>query len=529
MAPRLSSCIRLLLASLLAQGAAAESLKRGAFGEPESLDPNRSGVISEQLIVMDLFEGLTTFGPRGEVVPGAAKSWSASEDGLSYRFSLRPDLRWSDGSSLTAADFVYSFRRTMSPATQSTRAHRLAVLRNGPAVLRGELAATALGITAPDPNTVTIQLQHPVPRLPLLLAYSEAFPLPRHAIESHGESWKLPGQMVSNGPYRLVERRPQEYVKLQANPFYHSAGQVEVKAIVYYPSDSLDSAVSRFRAGELHVNGWPGFPPRQQSFLKEQLGAAVRVTPLLNVAYLRFNLERPALADVRVRQALSLAINRVALAQRVLGGGEQPALNLVPPQVSSYEGAAPHLDYSLALDQRLEKAAALLAAAGYSQSQPVELTLRYPTGQGREICVAVQAMWRPLPVQVTLENSEIKSMIVDLRRGNFDLALTGALDGDDPERFLDRLLPDSSYNTGSYKDPAFALLMSNAKQEPDPERRSALLREAEHVALTAVPVIPLYYGVSRALVSNRIAGFFDNPADVHLSRYLSLKPVTALR
>ena len=204
-----------------------------------------------------------------------------------------------------------------------------------------------------------------------------------------------------------------------------------------------------------------------------------------------------------MRQALSLGIDRQAIANRVLAGGEQPALNVVPPGVSGYASANSPDFFQWSLEERTQMARALLEKAGFTLDNPLRLTLRYPSGQGREVCVAVQAMWRKLPVQAILEQSEIKSLIADLRKGDFDLAYTGALDGDDPERFLDRLLADSSYNTGRYRDEDFERLMADAKKRRDPTSRSETLRQAEAVILRTLPVIPLYIGVSRALVSSK--------------------------
>jgi len=517
-----ASCCAIALALLATATAVADdqrTLKRGAFGEPESLDPDRSGVVSELPIVLDLFEGLTTFDAAGQVVPGQAESWQISEDGLRYTFSLRPNLRWSDGVPLNAEDFVYSFRRTMTPATRSTQAERLAIFRNGWAVLRGELQAAELGVTSVGPNTLVIELEHPAPRLPLLLAYSEGAPLPRHQIEALGENWSEPGQMVSNGPFTLAERKPHDRVVLQKNPHYYAEASVNWDEVIYFPSDALATSVQRFRAEEIDLNGWPGFLPRQERFLRSQLGEAVRVSPLMIVAYVRFNLQQPALQDPRVRRGLSAAVDRQILATRVLGGGEQLAQGVVPPTVSHYRPAAT-TDNEAPREQRVALANQLLSEAGYAADRPLKLTLRYPSGQGREICVAIQAMWRDLPVEIVLENSEVKSMIADLRRGNFDLALTGALDGDDPERFLDRLLPDSSYNTGGYDSADFLALMQTAKHTADAAQRTELLRQAETQVLEDAPVIPLYYGVSRNLVAPYLSGFEDNPADIHLSRYL---------
>ena len=506
----------------MALAAAQESpvLRRGAFGEPESLTPNRSGVDSEIALVLDMFTGLTTYGPGAEIVPGAAESWTVAPDGLTYTFLLRPDLRWSDGAPLTSQDFIYTFRRAITPATAITRADKLFVLANARAIYEGSLGPEMLGATAPDALTLVLQLAHPAPRLPRLLASSEGLPMPAHAIAKYGDAWVEPGKHVSNGAFRLAERRPGEFIRLLRNEQFFAAADVAFAQVLYFPTQDLESSVNRFRAGEIQFNGFPGFPTRREAFLREQLGDSVRSSSRLSVAYLRFNLRLPRFADLRVRQALSLTVQRDALAEKVLAGGEAPAYNVVPPAVTGYQLAVPALEYGQPGSARLAQARGLLAAAGYSAAAPLTIQLRYPSGPDRNLVVAIAAMWKGLPVAVELVQSELKSMISDIRRGAFDMALTGALEDDDPEPFLARFLSSSSYNTGGYSNPEFERLFAEARTVADPARRDALLTAAEQRIVDDLPVIPLYIRRSRNLVSQQLEGFEDNPPDIHLSRYL---------
>ncbi len=520
--PVLALCALALLAGSWGTAAGQEPsvLRRGAFGEPESLTPNRSGVDSEIALVLDMFVGLTTYGPGAEIVPGAALSWTPSADGLIYTFKLRPGMRWSDGEPLTSVDFRYTLQRSVTPATAITRADKLFVLENAREIYAGRLEPDTLGVLAPDPLTLILKLRHPAPRLPRLLASSEGLPVPAHALAAHGKSWVEPGKHVSNGAYRLVERRPGEFIRLARNEHFFAADSVAFDEILYFPTQDLESSVSRFRAGDLHLNGFPGFQTRREAFLREQLGDAVRTSSRLSVAYLRFNMTLPRFQDARVRQALSLAIQRDALAQKVLAGGEAPAYNVVPPAVTDYQLAVPAINYSQPLAARLAQARELLEDAGYSKAAPLAIQLRYPSGPDRNLVVAIATMWRSLPVAVELVQSELKSMISDIRRGAFDMALTGALEDDDPEPFLARFLFSSSYNTGRYQNPAFEQLFAEAKTIPDPARRGALLSAAEQLVIDDLPVIPLYVRRSRNLVATELAGFVDNPPDIHLSRYL---------
>jgi oligopeptide transport system substrate-binding protein len=512
--------VLLLLESASVAAQEASVLRRGAFGEPESLTPNRSGVDSEIALVLDMFMGLTTYGPGGEIVPGAAHSFQVSDDGLSYVFTLRPELRWSDGAPLTSEDFVYTFRRSVTPATAITRADKLFLLKNARAIYSGTMAPDMLGVTAPDPLTVTLELEHPAPRLPRLLASSEGLPMPAHVIKKYGDAWVEPGKHVSNGAYRLVERRPGEFIRLARNEHFFAATEVAFTEVIYFPTQDLESSVNRFRAGDIQFNGFPGFPTRREAFLRQQLGDAAHTSSRLSVAYLRFNLRRARFGDLRVRQALSLAIQRDALADKVLAGGESPAYNVVAPAVTDYRLATPALNYAAPLAERLAKARELLGAAGFSAAAPLEIQLRYPSGPDRNLVVAIAAMWKPLPVTVELVQSELKSMISDIRRGAFDMALTGALEDDDPEPFLARFLSTSSYNTGGYNDPEFERLFNSALAQADRKDREALLTAAEKQVIDNLPVIPLYVRRSRNLVSPELAGFQDNPPDIHLSRYL---------
>ena len=511
-----------LVLALSTMPALAESvLYRGVFGEPESLDPHRSRLAGEIAILNDLFVGLTSYDVGGRVHAGLAESWQVSEDGLSWHFKLRPELKWSDGEPLTAADFVFSFRRAVTPATAATVADRLFMLRNAEAVLNGAAEPATLGVSAPALDEVLLELEHPAPQLPTRLATGAGFPVPRHAIERWGEDWKQAGRMVGNGAYLLAERRPGELVRLTRNPYFYAADEARIDTVIYMPSDNVDTQVNRFRSGELHINRNPGFPPQRQAFLEEQLGPSVRVSPYPLVVFLRLNLRRAPFDNLEVRRALSLAIDRDKIARLVLKGGEQPAYHLVPPMFSNYEPVPSPLSEGT-VESRLVTARQLLAAEGYSKTQPLTFTLRYPTGWARATCIAIAAMWREIGVRASLEQSEIKSMVADVRRGEFDVAYDGAIHDNDPEQYLERLRPDGIYNSGGYRSEVFGAAFTDARLEPDPKVRRQRLREAEAIALADFPIVPVVYGVSRSLVAPSVRGWQPNPMDIHLTRYLWL-------
>ena len=510
-----------LALAIAAIPASAESvIYRGIFGEPQSLGPDRSGLASEIAIVNDLFVGLTQYDIDGRVAAGLAESWQVSKDGLSWRFKLRPGLKWSDGEPLTAEDFVFSFRRAVTPATAATMADRLFMLRNARAILNGKVAPEALGVSAPTPREVLISLEYPAPRLPSQLLSGIGFPTPRHAVQRWGEAWIRPGRMVSNGAYMLAERRTGERIRLVRNPYFHAADEVRTDTVIYIPSDSVDAQVNRFRTGELHINRNPGFPPNRKAVLEKELGKAVRISPYPMLVFLRFNFRRPPFDRLAVRRALALAIDRDKIARLILRSGEQPAYHLVPPMISGYEPATTPFNQGT-MESRIATARQLMAAAGYSKSRPLNFTLRYTTGWARETCIAIAAMWGEIGVRVSLVNSEAKSLMADVRRRDFDVYYDGALH-DDPEQFLGILQAEGISNTGDYRNGRYDAALADARREPNLDTRNKLLREAEAMALADFPIVPIVYSVSRTLVANNVRGWRPNPMDIQLSSYLWL-------
>jgi len=526
-------CAALLLPVAVAQstrlaqvplGKAPSTLSRGVFGEPDTLAPRESGVTSAQTLIRDLFEGLTTFDAAGATIPGAALSWSVSPDGLVYTFRLRPDLRWSDGAPLRASDFVWGWQHSLDAARPAARATRLYALRNAARIHRGELPAASLGARALDARTVQLTLEHPVPWLPTLLAGEEGFPLPRHVIERTGRDWAKPGTHVGNGPYRLLSRRARGSVLLERNPYHHDAARIAIDRIEYVPSNDTPSLVMRVRAGELAINGWPGFAGSQTQALTQELGTTiVRGVPLHSVRYLRLNVSRGALRDPRLRRALALAVDRDLLVRRVLGSGERPSTRVLP---AGLPFDLPPTEDTLRRGTqaaRNAEARALLAAAGYPRAGSAPLVFRVPSGNGEQMCVAVAAMWTALGVPVRIERSEISAMISDLRQGNFDIALTGAQEPPAVEPFLERFRAASTYNSGRYSSREFEAALDLALQQADPRQRAKGLQQAEALLNRDQPVVPLIEEVARNLVRPNVAGWQDNPLDVHLSRWLRLE------
>jgi len=520
--------IALLLWAFLLQGAALPAdaaervLRRSGTEDPATLDPQRAAYPGEFNILSDLFVGLLTLDAAAKPIPGCAESWTVSDDGLAYTFKLRPGLEWSDGKALGAEDFAWSLRRALDPTTAFPFAARLYAIRNARAVNAGSVAVAKLGVRAIDQRTLRLELEHPAPYiLEVLASYSS--PAPRHVIEARPDDWVRPGSMVSNGAFVLAEWVPNSHVRLERNPRFYDAANVALDAVVHVHTDDANNALRRFRAGELDVV--LVVPPDQLDWARENLPGELRLSPGFGIEHIAFNIRRPPFDDVRVRRALSMAIDREALVRHITRAGEQPAYGLVPPAASHY-GMNARADFAdLPQAERVRRARALLAEAGYGPGQPLRFTLSYPSGDvNKRVSVALAAMWQAIGVQAQLSGSELRALLGEVGRGEFDAVRFRWLSGTtDPVSFLERLESASgAMNQSGYANERFDALLRRAEGTADIPARARLLAEAEAMALADHPIAPLHFYAGRRLVSGRVSGWMENPRGIHLSRWLSV-------
>ncbi|WP_340146652.1 peptide ABC transporter substrate-binding protein [Halomonas sp. PA16-9] len=268
------------------------------MGEPASLDPHKISGKWENDVVGDLFEGLITEAIDGTRIPGAAESWEISNDGTEYTFTLRSDAKWSDGEPVTADDFVFAFQRILDPATAANYAYLLYPIKNAEAVYAGEVDTSALGVKAIDATTLQITLERSTPYFLDQLSHYTAYPLPRHVVEEHGNEWSRPGNMVSNGAFQLEDWQSQTRITATRNPNFHDADAVALDEVVYFPIEERNTALNRFRAGEIDIAR--EFPTQQYKWLQENLPEAVQVAPYLGIYYYVFNAEMAMRPLIRV-------------------------------------------------------------------------------------------------------------------------------------------------------------------------------------------------------------------------------------
>lgn len=513
-------CVTLLWAGA---AQAAGTLRVASMGEPASLDPHKVSGTWENYVVGDMYVGLTTEDTKADAIPGVAESWTVSPDGKVYTFKLRKST-WSDGTPLTANDFVYSMRRILNPETAAEYASLLFIIEGAEGVNKNKAGAESLMVKAIDDYTLEIKLTGPAPYFLQLLTHYTAYPVPKHVIDKVGKEWTKPENMVVNGPFKLVEWIPNTHVKLTKNDKYYDAASVTLDTLMFFTQEDRAAVQKRFRAGEIDVA--TDFASDQIDWLRANMPEETRIAPYIGVYYYPINTAKAPFTDLRIRKALSLAVNREALCDQVMKTGEIPAYSFVPPNVANY-GASAEVEWkSVPFAERVKMAKALLAEAGYSDEKPLSFVLKYNTSENhKRIAVAVASMWKQIGVKAELYNAEVKVHYADLKQGNFDVARAAwVADYNDAQNFLYLLESRTGANNyGRYANADFDRLMKEAEVTGDLKKRAELMRQAEAQAMADQPVIPIYHYVSKSLVAKNVKGYEDNAKNIHRWRYVSLK------
>ena len=477
----------------------AETLIRLSDDDIKSTDPQAASDLATMRVAADQFEGLTRLDRFARVEGGLARRWQVSADGLEWTFWLHPDLRFSDGHPITAATIAHSLTRLRAAETASPLS---------------ELAAPLSGWRVISPTTLVISVSQPVPHLPELLAHPAFAALPLHRA-----NWMAERPMTASGAFRLNSWSLSDRILLERNPAWHG-GTAALAQVVWKPvTDSL-SGMRMVLAGEADIAA--EFPSSRLPDLRARHVPLVRIAAYRGTYYFSFNTRKPPFNDPRVRQALSLAVNRDWLANTLIASGVKPAHRLIPPPLAARCGQ----DQSDHPRPDLNQARQLLAQAGYGPQRPLRFTIRFNSDTDhRRTAVALAAMWKPLAVEAQLLNTEAALHFASMRRGDFELARSGWIgDFSAPENFLAvHRSGAGAVNYSGYSSPAFDAALSEAERIADPQRRACAMARAEAVLLADAPILPLWYYVSKSLVGPRVTGWTDNLANAHPSRTLGVK------
>ena len=509
------------------RGIRDQVLYRSLSADPTDIDPHLVTGLFCLNVTSALFEGLVAEDPVDlHPVPGVAESWEISADALTYTFHLRANARWSNGEPVTANDFVVSAKRALTPALGASNLEFMDPMRNARAFHTGQLTDfSQVGITALDPRTLRIHLEHPTPYFLSLLTHPIWAPVYLPALEKMGSPtdrnnrWTRPASFVGNGPFTLKEWNPGTLILAEKSPTYWDAATVRLHAIRFLPATSVDTEERAFRAGQLHIT--EAVPLARLDVYRREKNPALTVSPFLDTYFYRLNVTRPILSEAKVRRALSLATDRRTINDTILRGQQRPAFSFTPPDCTS--GYTPP---ALAMSDPAA-ARTLLAEAGYPGGKglpPLELLINI-SGNHQVIAEAVQAMWRrELSVDVRIISMEASAALEQRSRLAYQILRSDwVADYADPKAFLEIFASDSEANHTGWKNKAYDALLAEADHTADPADRFILLQRAETLLLEESPLIPIYHLSTVRLVHPAVRGWHPTLLDHHPYKHVWLE------
>lgn len=491
------------------QLAEKQTLVRNNGSEVQSLDPHKIEGVPESNVSRDLFEGLLVSDVEGHPSAGVAEKWE-NKDFKVWTFHLRKDAKWSDGSPVTAHDFVYSWQRLADPKTASPYASYLQYghIANIDDIIAGKKPTSDLGVKAIDDNTFEVTLSEPVPYFYKLLVHPSVSPVPKAVVEKFGDKWTQPANIVTNGAYKLKDWVVNERIVLERNTNYWDNAKTVINQVTYLPISSEVTDVNRYRSGEIDMT-YNNMPIELFQKLKQEIPKEVHVDPYLCTYYYEINNQKAPFTDVRVRTALKLALDRDIIVNKVKNQGDLPAYSYTPPYTDGAKLVEPEW-FKWSQDKRNAEAKKLLAEAGYTADKPLTFNLLYNTSDlHKKLAIAVASIWKKnLGVDVKLENQEWKTFLDSRHQGTFDVARAGwCADYNEPTSFLNTMLSDSSNNTAHYKSPAFDKLIAETLQVTDEAQRTELYTKAEQQLDKDSAIVPVYYYVNARLVKPWVGGY----------------------
>lgn len=514
--------------SAVTTGTATQTLHTASVGEPSELDPHIINAPADFKIVPMLFESVVTAEPSTlRAVPGVASAWDLSGDHRTYTFHLRPEARWSNGDPLTAADFLYSWQRALTPALGSQYTFLFYAVAGAEDFATGRTTDFGtVGFGAPDAHTVTITLAQPTPHFPEIMANNPVWaPVHRTTVEAaggngfgRGTGWTRPETFVGNGAFRLGSWRPGEVVRLEKSPTYWNADSVRLNAVVFHVFESPDTEERAFRAGQIHRT--ERVPTAKVPAYRTQVDSPLRETDSLIARFVNINTSRPPFDDVRVRRAFALALDRAVITERVYLGTAVPGRRVVPVGLPGYPRDEDFTDDAVT-------AQALLAEAGFpgGANFPV-VPMSVESGFRNQLPEVLQAQWRQaLGVQVEIVQSESRVHWSNLQAQDYTLAIGGwVADYPDATSFLDLWGRSSGWNFTGWTSARYDRALADAAAEFDPELRTRLLRRAESILVEAMPVIPVCFEKDPVLVHASVHGLHENAMDRNDYRTVWLEP-----
>ncbi|GLS90546.1 peptide ABC transporter substrate-binding protein [Psychromonas marina] len=494
--------------------AAKQELVRGNGTEVASLDPHKTEGVPESHVIRDLLEGLVNQDADGKTIPGVAESWTTA-DNKTFTFNLRKDAKWSNGDPVTAHDFVYSFQRAVDPNTASPYSWYLEMttMQNASDIIAGKKDKSTLGVKAVDDYTFEVSLESAVPYFVMMMGHTTVKPVHKATVEKFGDKWTKPENFVGNGAFVVNNWVVNERIELVPNTQYWDNANTVLTKVTFLPIENQVAEMNRFLSGEIDITN--ELPNEHFRRLQKEHPESLAIKGNLCTYYYNFNTHKAPFDDVRVRKAISYAIDRDIVANAILGQGQKPAYFLTPEIVAGFSPELPAYG-KLSQKERIAKAKQLLEEAGYNKANPLKFTLLYNTSENhKKIAVAIGSMWKKsLGVEVVLENQEWKTYLETKKQGDFEAARAGWC-GDYNEASTFTSLMEGKNTTGGihYKSAAYDKLVKDAVETTDDAQREKLYYAQEQLLADDMPLAPIYQYVTARLLNPAVGGYAENNAE----------------
>ena len=500
----------------------------GNGSEPQGLDPHIVTGVPEHHILISLCEGLTIPNPNPNdmngYMAGTAESWSISDDGKEYVFNINKNAKWSNGESVTADDFVWSWKRILTASLGSQYPDMLYYLEGAYEYHNGLIDDfDQVGVKSIDEHTLQVNLKNPTPFFLGLLSHYSTWPVHKDTVLKFGDiddrngEWTRPGNFVCNGPFQLKTWELNNKIVVEKNPHYYDASMVRLNEIHYYPVSNVMTEDRMFRAGQLHLTSTL---PSQKCPIYIEENPNLRIDPYMGTYFYRINTENEVLKDIKVRKALAYSIDRQLLVDKVTKCGQIPAYSFTPPGTNGYQPTT-----EIPFDPVLAKS--LLDEAGFSEENPFpKLEILFNTNEDhRKLALAIQQMWQiNLGIEVELVNQDWKVYLNREMIGDFQISRAGWIgDYEDPNTFLDLMRPNRGNNKTGWKNIEYDALVEKANTINNQAERYELLYKAEEILIENMPVIPLYTYVRAYQLSPDVKGFSPHILDHHHPKFIYLE------
>ncbi|MEZ8384763.1 ABC transporter substrate-binding protein [Vibrio splendidus] len=494
--------------------AKVQELVRGNGTEVATIDPHKSQGVPESHVIRDLLEGLVNQDGEGNTIPGVAESWETT-DNKTFTFHLRKDAKWSNGDPVTAEDFVYSWQRAVDPATASPYAWYMEYTKlvNAKDIVAGKKDKSELGVKAVDANTLVVELDTAVPYFVMMMGHTTMKPVHQATVEKFGDQWTKPGNFVGNGAFSVDKWVVNERLVLKRNDQYWNNDKTVLNKVTFLPIENQVAEMNRFLSGEIDFTN--ELPTEHFKRLKKEYAEDVSVAGNLCTYYYIFNTKKAPFDDVRVRKAISYAIDRNIVSDAILAQGQKPAYFLTPEITAGFNPELPAYG-KMSQKERNEEAARLLEEAGYGKDNPLNFNLLYNTSENhKKIAVALGSMWKKtLGLKVTLENQEWKTYLSSKDSGDFEVARAGWCgDYNEASSFLTLMKSNNTTGGVHYDSAEYDQIIDKALNSTSAEEREALYLEAEALMAKDMPIAPIYQYVKSRLLNPHVGGFPTNNAE----------------